>query len=243
MNMTIALILIVASLCFSISSAYDRQVRVDIKANWRQCEGSLAAEISEFLAEDGLFWQYTDALCTSSKYDIESGTEEKGQSDMPSSDAEALDIASNFLPEYTPRAEKQGGYHALMKTTVLGLRTYAPTIRFFESLAEQYGNPCDSQAFVVAYPNGNIMCSKKDIEAWQQQQANASTKNNSGISADNVKQDVTYGSLPQDRDWDHAYENEEKDEIVGQDDKEGAHFVLYGRIGTCYRLAWVGHLE
>ena len=131
-------LLLVLTILAVVATAFDRQVAVNIKADWRRCEGSVAAELSEFLAEEGQFWQYTDSLCNSSAYMVEedvSARKEKEEGELSASDQSALDIASKLLPAYT---EEKGGYYALMKTTVLGLRTYSPTIQFFETLANQY---------------------------------------------------------------------------------------------------------
>jgi hypothetical protein len=78
--------------------------------------------------------------------------------------------------------------------TMLGLGAYAPAVRFFESISEEFSDPCAGRAFVVTYPSGKIICDAKDLMATDLYDPYNSS--NSDISEEDQSLNT----------WDHIYD-------------------------------------
>jgi hypothetical protein len=135
----------------SLSVTFGRNIQIDVKSSWPRYSSSFVAELSEFLYEQSpqSFWKYVDELCAASdKLDASiSGAQQSADafSDLHST---AFDAASKIAAK---------SMHNLMDT-MLGLGAYAPAVRFFSSLSEPFGNPCQGNAFMVIYPGEQIQC-------------------------------------------------------------------------------------
>lgn len=203
--------------CF-VSRVLGRHVSVDVKAPWPRFAGSFAAEVSEFLAEEGdeMFWKYVDAMCGKTEEIERSYGAKESTSSLQTL---AFEVAMGILPR---------SLHSLMNT-VIGLNTYAPAVEFFNTIASPYGTPCGDKAFLVSYPGGQVSCSV--------QEAIERAKNGSNVNAD---MDLSYYSSDS-YEWDHVYtsssgsdaENDVYDHsAVSSAGSNGGHLILYGAIGS-----------
>lgn len=135
-----------------------RNIHVDVKSsNWPRYSVSFISEIAEALNDiDSKFLtNFVDILCN--RADIISKIDSSIHYNHTSTnlDSEILaelqvqivDISENIAPK---------SMHSLMDT-LIGIGAYTPTVKFFQSIAEPYGNPCNGNAYIVTYPN-KVFC-------------------------------------------------------------------------------------
>lgn len=154
-----------------------RAIQLDVLAEWPTHAGDAAAEVSEFIADYApeLFWDYIKLQC-----------EESSAGDA------AVATAAKILPN---------NVQYLLETAV-GLGTYAPAVRFFDSMSKDYGDPCNGDAFAVAFPGAAVHCSDAPMSFTADGRLDAS------------------GDAP--AEWDHNYPAA----------NSSRHVVLYGAIGS-----------
>lgn len=191
--------LLLLCLALLLASSFARNVVVDVKSPWRRYSTSFSAELFEFISEQShdLSWQYVDGLCARSS-DVEDALESGSQDSGTDFQSLAFEVGSSIVPD---------SLHSLMDT-LQALGAYAPAVKFFESLAEKYRDPCEGKAFAVAFPGNHILCSVSDLNAYV----------NANQHGDPVP--------PVRNDWDHVYK-------IPEGLKTPSVLVyLYGSIGT-----------
>ena len=173
-----------------------RAIQLEIKADWPTHAADKIAEYSEFVSDysPNMFWTYITKYCNITKL--------HAQSDDPIQFF-AAEVARQVLPE---------SLYNMMDTSV-GLGTYAPTVRFYTTLSTDFGNPCNSEAFVVTYPGEIVHCynnqSKSLVLSYQDDDGQIDISSAAGASS-----------------WDHVYPSPSG---AGNNNH---HAVLYGVIGT-----------
>lgn len=200
-----------------------RNVFIDVKSqNWHSYPVSFVSELSEFISEQSQlsYWNFIDRMCQHSDIidsvinnsinnnDIDINGEHiniDSSNNLHDSIAElqtlSYEIATSILPK---------SLHAIMDTSI-GLGTYLPTIKFYQTLSEPYGNPCNGSSYIVTFPSGEISCSTSSVS----------------IHGNNNKQhpDLVTGA------WEHNYENDKMNDLL-IDKNELPHIILYGSIGS-----------
>jgi len=181
-----------------------RSVVVDVKADWPRYSTSYVAEVAEFIAAESRpwFWIYVDSVCTQSerieRILISSTSSDDSTSGLDDLQALAFELGAEIVPD---------SFHGFMDT-LIGLNAYAPMLRFFESMAQHFGNPCNGRAFVALYPSDKVVCNIADL------------KFHLSSSSWNASFQVV------EHDWDHLYptslDNEQPSQLA----------VLYGSLGT-----------
>jgi UDP-glucose:glycoprotein glucosyltransferase len=92
----------------------------------------------------------------------------------------------------------------------IGLGTYSPTIKFYQTLSEPHGNPCNGSSYIVTYPSGKVSCSLPFVS----------------INSNERYPEFVTGA------WEHNYEANDKIDDVLLDKNELSHIILYGIIGS-----------
>ena len=194
----------------SLVAGLERSVNVDVSAQWPRYQGSFAAEISEFLAEESpdLFWDDVQQLC-----------------ELPeASQTAALETAQALLPP---------SLHTLLDT-VVGLSVYAPAVEFFRALSMDFyessttnangdhddiegHGPCGTHAWAVIYPGRYILCDSSELLSTLTRRSDS-----------NSIFDVTSGHAPTDIAWDHQWSSSRgASRATGKQ-----HIVVYGTLGS-----------
>lgn len=156
-----------------------RAIQLDIQADWPAHASDDISEVAEFVADysPGLYWKYIDSYCNAS------------------AEESPVAVAERLLPSNA---------RYLLETSV-GLGTYAPAVRFFDSLSAGFADQCDAKAVLVTYP-GEVSHCLSDA---------ALTFHDEGLM------DVSGDSAAS---WDHVY--------PAADSASARHVVLYGSIGS-----------
>lgn len=174
---------------FFVAASAERAIQLGVVAEWPVHADDKVAEISEFLADMSVasFWAFIDSRC-----------QQFSTGDPIQGNAWAMSLSKSL----TPRSA-----HYLMETSI-GLGTYAPTIRFFDTMSVEYGNPCDGEAFAVTFPGATVHC-----------RSNVSADSSLHFEESGRLDVAGAGIAP----WDHSY----RPLLTSK-----RHVVLYGSIGS-----------
>lgn len=145
-----------------LSQGDARTVRVDIQAPWPVFASSPLIEIAEFFHEQSpdMFWQWVDISCSFRNNNTKSGIERLiEQGDFGKIRELSFDMLTSSDLITMPKELD------LIKTSV-SMGMYLPAVRFFESVASAFGNPCNSSTFIVAYPEEAILCSMDEVKEY-----------------------------------------------------------------------------
>ena len=171
-----------------VATVNSRNVVIDVKAAWSRYTTSFIAEVSEFLFEQSpsAFWKFVDSVCEQSDK-VELALTQNSQDAIIELHSLAFDIGTSIVPKQM---------HSLMDT-MLGLGAYAPAVRFFESISEEYSNPCDGKAFAVIYPSGKVVCDAKELQSAVVFEVPSSE---TAVRSDISEEDQSLNT------WDHIYD-------------------------------------
>ena len=184
-----------------------RTVTIAVGASWPQHPASYLLEMSEFMHDQApeSFWQYAEAMCLSSSVVDASLT----ATDSSSSKLQSVALAAaNHIVS--------SSMQPLMETMV-GVGYYSPSVQFYSTMSEPFGNPCNGAAFAVVYPAEQIVCSTAaDTLAAAVQTAPVTTA---------AARDI--GDIdPESRRWDHSYPSAITPQSLSH------KVVLYGVLGS-----------
>ena len=154
----LSLLLLIISFILQIDHVRSRNIQVDVKSsNWPRYSISFISEIAEALndIDPKLLVDFVDILCSRTDIVHKIDANIHHNHTLSNLDSEILaelqvqivDISENIAPK---------SMHSLMDT-LIGIGAYTPTVKFFQAIAEPYGNPCNGNAFIVIFPN-KILC-------------------------------------------------------------------------------------
>lgn len=162
-----SLISLLTAVCISCINA--RTVKVDVQAPWPVFASSPVMEIAEFFHEQSpdLFWQWLESTC---QYEGSHFNKAITAGDIGRIRELSYEILSST--DMVTNTEE----FDLIKTSV-SAGMYLPAVRFFESVASPYGQPCSSSGddgdnvdggnmFIVAYPEETILCSMEEAREY-----------------------------------------------------------------------------
>jgi hypothetical protein len=132
-----------------------RSVAVELSAPWPRYALSNVAEVAEFVSEQDSesFWKFTERICASSaSIEEQKRVTEEGAEGAADARAELQSLALEAGTDVLPKA-----FQYILETS-LKLSAYAPALRYFESIATAFGDPCNGDAFIVAYPGAKVFC-------------------------------------------------------------------------------------
>lgn len=197
----------IVCLLISLYNVSSRSVEVDVRASWPQFPTSTLAEVSEYVFEESKesYWKFLKELCLSS---------EKVENVIKNTTAENIIGLQEFSYELSAAHTTKHTTGNRLMEAMLDFGYYSPTVQFYNTLAQKYGNPCDSEAFVVIYPGEVVSC--QITFGWVMDYANSS-----------YDQSAVEILGPNRDEWDHIYRNSSS-ELLHPD----LNVVLYGALGS-----------
>ena len=185
---------------------YSRNVYVEVTAPWSRSISSPLIEISEFLYQQSsspeYFWQYIDNLCDVDQKitDHITNSANVSQSSILSTvESIGFGAASQVLSK---------SYSSLLET-LYGLRAFAPSLKFYHSLATSINNTCgEGKSFVTVGHSSSQICNPDGLAAALQTALASDSSTHTDSNSD----------------FDHLYPS--------NGPSKASKVVLYGTLGT-----------
>jgi UDP-glucose:glycoprotein glucosyltransferase len=144
-------------LLLGIYGTFARTIDVKLTAPWPTTPLSPLLEASEFMSEEGKFWDFVSALRQPETIQLLNDAESNPYSEIAHEQISSLvvDIASNLISNLQLAALR----------LTLSVRSFAPLIETHRSLALLSSNKCDSSShWMILHPSGKIICDINKID-------------------------------------------------------------------------------